>query len=212
MLAVNAQEYMKYMESAAGIIRANQKYITELDAATGDGDHWANLSNGFEKLLEKKEELSGLSLGDCFRQIGMTMMSGVGGSSGVLYGSAYLAAAKELNGADIADLGKLVQCFETMAEAMMQRGQSKPGYKTMIDALYPAVQAGKQAVAAKLPEDEVLSCMEKAAYEGAESTKMMKAVRGRACYQPDKGVGHIDPGAMTMYYQIFALSSYFRSI
>ena len=94
--------------------------------------------------------MSGLSLGDCFRQIGMTMMSGVGGSSGVLYGSAYLAAAKELNGADIADLGKLVQCFETMAEAMMQRGQSKPGYKTMIDALYPAVQAGKQAVAAKL--------------------------------------------------------------
>ena len=30
----------------------------------------------------------------------------------------------------------------------------------------------------------------------------MEAVRGRASYQTDKGVGHLDPGAVTMSYQI----------
>lgn len=50
--------------------------------------------------------------------------------------------------------------------------------------------------------------MKQAALDGAESTKGMEAVRGRATYQADKGVGHLDPGAVTMSYQIEILADY----
>ena len=35
-----------------------------------------------------------------------------------------------------------------------------------------------------------------------DETKNMEATKGRASYREDKGVGHLDPGAVTMYYQI----------
>ena len=33
----------------------------------------------------------------------------------------------------------------------------------------------------------------------------MEAIKGRATYQANKGVGHLDPGAVTMAWQIEAL-------
>ena len=50
--------------------------------------------------------------------------------------------------------------------------------------------------------------MYQAAIDGAESTKNMTAVKGRAYYQADKGIHHIDPGAVTMSYQICILMDY----
>ena len=50
-----------------------------------------------------------------------------------------------------------------------------------------------------------VSVVKKAAADGAENTKNMEAVRGRAAYQANKGVGHLDPGAVTMSYQISVL-------
>jgi dihydroxyacetone kinase-like protein len=38
-----------------------------------------------------------------------------------------------------------------------------------------------------------------------------EAVRGRACYQANKGVGHLDSGAVTMSYQIEVLADYILS-
>ena len=90
----------------------------------------------------------------------------------------------------------------------MDRGNSKPGFKTMIDALYPAVEEYRATLEAGVPEAELLQRVKKAAEDGAENTKNMEAVRGRACYQSDKGIGHLDPGAVTMAYQIEELADF----
>ena len=47
--------------------------------------------------------------------------------------------------------------------------------------------------------------MKRAALDGAEATRDMEAVKGRATYQTNKGVGHLDPGAVTMSWQLEAL-------
>ena len=57
-------------------------------------------------------------------------------------------------------------------------------------------------------DQELCARVEKAAKDGAENTKNMEAVRGRATYQANKGVGHLDPGAITMSYQICTLMDY----
>lgn len=93
---LTSKDYVEYLKLAYEKIHASGDYITELDAATGDGDHWANIDSGFGKLNEISESLAEMTLFEQFKQIGKTMMSVIGGSSGVLYGSAYLAAAKTL--------------------------------------------------------------------------------------------------------------------
>ena len=205
---INAKDYMEYIKKAAQKIDNNSDYITELDAATGDGDHWVNLNMGFEKLVSSSDELEELPIDDCFKKIGMIMMSTIGGSSGILYGGAYLAAAKmipsknEINSEDLCDV------LDAMVQSMIDRGDAKPGYKTMIDALFPAVETYKDCLAKDLSDRETLEAVKQSTIDGAESTKEMKAVRGRARYQTNKGVGHLDPGAVTMSYQISTLADY----
>ncbi|MDR1650041.1 MAG: dihydroxyacetone kinase subunit L [Synergistaceae bacterium] len=206
--ALTAKDYAEYIKLAYEKIHASREYVTELDAATGDGDHWVNINMGFEKLVESLPELEVMSLSDEFRKIGMIMMSVIGGSSGVLYGSAYMEAAKTLKGKETIGSAELCEILNAMLTGIMKRGDGKPGMKTMIDALYPAAERCKQCIADGMDEKETLEKVKQAALDGAESTEEMEAVRGRACYQANKGIGHLDPGAVTMSYQIEALVDY----
>ena len=95
-----------------------------------------------------------------------------------------------------------------MVNDMMTRGKAQPGYKTMIDSLYPAVQAYKACLERGDSDADTMAAVKKAAIDGAEETKKMEAVKGRASYQANKGVGHLDPGAVTMSYQLECLCDY----
>ncbi|MDP3386328.1 MAG: dihydroxyacetone kinase subunit DhaL [Eubacteriales bacterium] len=202
---MSSADYVDYINYAAKIIEKDGEYITALDAATGDGDHWINMDTGLKKLVSMEKELSQLSLQDMMKKIGMTMMSVIGGSAGVLYGGSYIAASKVCAGKDVIDCDLLGEILEAMRLDIMNRNKSEPGFKTMLDALYPAVEAFKSGKDAGLEEKELLALIKQAADEGSKSTAAMEAVRGRACYQADKGVGHIDPGSVTMAYLIGAL-------
>lgn len=208
---LSSKDYTEYIKLAAVKIHENGDYITALDSATGDGDHWSNINMGFEKLVESIPELENLSVFDMFKKIGMIMMSVIGGSSGVLYGSAYIGGAKVLKGKESIDNTEMCNVLEAMLNAIMERGNAKPGFKTMIDTLYPAVETYKDCIEKKLPERDTVALVKQAAIDGAESTKKMEAVRGRACYQANKGVGHLDPGAVTMSYQIETLMDYINT-
>lgn len=208
---LSSRDYADYIKLAAAKIHENGDYVTALDSATGDGDHWSNINMGFEKLVEESDELASMSIFDEFKKIGMIMMSVIGGSSGVLYGSAYIGAAKALKDKEFIDNQAMCDALNAMLEAIMERGKAKPGFKTMIDCLYPAVECYKECIAKDLSEKQTLDLVKKAALNGAMSTAEMEAVRGRACYQANKGVGHLDPGAVTMSYQIETLMDYITS-
>jgi len=205
---ISSKDYMKYIRCVAASLDQKAEYITNLDAATGDGDHWVNLHMGFEKLQENDKTLSCMPISECFINIGMLMTNTIGGSSGILYGGAYIAAGKMMNKLVTMDCDTLIQALEVMVQDMMSRGEARPGDKTMIDALYPAVLAGKDAVSRGVDDCNILVAMKKAAEEGAELTRFMEARRGRACYQSHKGVGYLDPGAITMAMQISCLVDY----
>lgn len=192
--------YVDYLKAVTAKIAAEKDYITELDAATGDGDHWANMNIGFTKLMEIEDQLRALNFSELFKKAALTIMSGVGGSSGILYASAYLKASAVLVGIEAMDAETLLAVLDAELQGIMQRGNGQPGFKTMIDPLYQAVEAMKKA----MPEGDAaaISAMREGARLGMEATRDMEAVRGRACYQANKGVGHLDPGAVTMYYQL----------
>ena len=205
---LRSRDYMEYIKRAYELIHSRGDYITELDSATGDGDHWTNINMGFESLVQQADRLEEMELSEQFREIGRIMMSVIGGSSGILYGSAYIAASKPLEGKEKIEEETLYEVLLSMLDAITARGQAKEGDKTMIDSLAPAVKKYKECLDRK--EDAELLCEEvkKAAEEGAENTKKMEAVRGRASYQADRGLGHLDPGAVTMSYQLVTLMDF----
>ena len=96
---MDSKNYMEYIKLVSKKITESKDYVTEIDAATGDGDHWVNMNMGFTAIANSSEELENLKLSDMFKKIGKNFISVVGGSSGVLYGSAYLEAAKLTAGA-----------------------------------------------------------------------------------------------------------------
>lgn len=208
-MEITAKDYVKILKEIEKKLKEEKDCVTDLDLATGDGDHWSNMDSGFSALVEKSKELEKLDIREMFKEIGMTMMSVIGGSSGVLYGGAYIAAAKATK-EDKKSLNtkELAKVLESMSEDMKRRGRSEEGHKTMIDAIAPAAEEFKKALKEKKDEKEIFERVKKAALEGAEATKDMEAIRGRASYQKKKGVGHLDPGAVTMSYQIEILCDY----
>lgn len=162
-MIITSDDYVAYLNRAAAVIRDSKDYISGLDAATGDGDHWANLNLGFEAIILAGEKLRKLPIDEVFKQIGMLMMSRVGGSSGILYGGAYLAAAKAVAGRESLDAKGLCLALSAMVEDMMSRGKAEPGFKTMIDSLYPAVEAFRLALDAGENDRTVLERVKNAA-------------------------------------------------
>lgn len=200
MRRLTVEGYADYLQNVIGKISAEKEYITGLDSVLGDGDHWANLMVGFNRILEQIDELKKCDFETLFKQIGKIFLNSSGGSSGILYCSAYLSAAPYLKGKDEISVSDLAEILRLEQKGIEARGGAKPGDKTMLDTLAAAAAAAAGGDGGS--EDDLLRRISAGAYEGMSSTKDMEARKGRACYRKDKGVGHIDPGAVTMYYQI----------
>ena len=200
MRRLTVEGYADYLQNVIGKISAEKEYITGLDSVLGDGDHWANLMVGFNRILEQIDELKKCDFETLFKQIGKIFLNSSGGSSGILYCSAYLSAAPYLKGKDEISVSDLAEILRLEQKGIEARGGAKPGDKTMLDTLAAAAAAAAGGDGGS--EDDLLRRISAGAYEGMSSTKEMEARKGRACYRKDKGVGHIDPGAVTMYYQI----------
>jgi dihydroxyacetone kinase-like protein len=170
------------VDAVAGTMIAHADELTGLDQAIGDGDHGLNMKRGFEAVLAEREAIAGKPLPDALKMIGTTLVMKVGGASGPLYGTLFLALAKELPAEPSRD--DFLRATEAAIDAVKARGKSDFGQKTMLDVLKPArdaLAAGRDPVAA--------------AHAAAEATIPMKAVRGRASFLGDRSIGHMDPGA-----------------
>ena len=171
---------------AIEIIRANEAELTKLDQAIGDGDHGINLSRGFGAVAEIADELGAMDFGAALSKAGMTLVMKVGGASGPLYGSALMAMGKATTSVpDSAE--EVADMLDTGIGAIMQRGRSDLGAKTMLDVLGPVRDAARSG--ADIPE------IRRVADDALEATRDMLATKGRAAFLGERSVGHLDPGA-----------------
>jgi phosphoenolpyruvate---glycerone phosphotransferase subunit DhaL len=166
---------------------ANAEELTALDRAIGDGDHGINMRRGFEAVLTDVETLSAKNLGDALKGVGTTLVMKVGGASGPLYGTLFMALGKSLT--DEITCEAVADAFGQAIDAVKLRGKSDIGHKTMLDVLGPvhaAIRGGGDDLSARLRAT---------AHAAAQSTIPMKAVRGRASFLGERSIGHMDPGA-----------------
>lgn len=177
----------------------NKQFLTDLDAAIGDGDHGINLNKGFKAVSEKLETSSIKDLSDIFKLSGMAIVSNVGGASGPLYGTALMKAAPLLAGKSTLTLLDFRDILKAAIGGIKLRGGAEKGDKTMLDALIPAFEEIKSSIENNLSTIETLKNACEAAEAGLEFTKTIEARKGRASYLGDRSIGHQDPGATSSY-------------
>lgn len=194
-MPLTIDETLKLFSSMESIITENRQFLTDLDAAIGDGDHGINMSKGFKAVSEKLHSANLSSWGDIFKITGMALVSTVGGASGPLYGTAFLKAAAVGTGKTELSLSDFKAILEAAINGIKMRGGADKGDKTMLDALMPALEAVNAGIKENLPYLEVLKSAYEAAAQGVEFTKTIAARKGRASYLGDRSIGFQDPGA-----------------
>lgn len=198
-MSISGTQVIQILNKIGEVIDENKAFLTELDAAIGDGDHGLNMSKGFSAVKEKIKDDSGSNIGDILKKTGMAVVSNVGGAAGPLYGTAFMKAAAAVNGKDSVDISDFVRILEEALAGVKMRGKAELGEKTMIDAIEPALEALKTSVTSGLGTIEALEKAKDAALEGVEHTKKIIATKGRASYLGERSIGHQDAGATSSY-------------
>jgi dihydroxyacetone kinase-like protein len=169
--------------------------LTALDSAIGDGDHGHNMKRGFEAVLGSLDAFAEMALPDMLKAVGTKLVSTVGGASGPLYGTLFMALGKALP--EQPNRSQFEAAFAQGLAAVKARGKSDVGQKTLLDVLAPALTAF--AAGADAP------ALSAEANSAAEATAPLRATRGRASFLGERSIGHVDPGARSSALMISAL-------
>ena len=183
------------LKNIIAAIEENAQFLTDLDAAIGDNDHGINMARGFKKVDADLPGLEGKDIGAILKKVGMDLVSTVGGSSGPLYGTAFMKAGAKAAGKNEISLEDFIVMMDEAIGGVQLRGKAVKGEKTMLDARSPAQEAMKAAAVGGADTAAVLQAGVKAAEEGVEYTKTIIATKGRASYLGERSIGHQDPGA-----------------
>lgn len=205
---VDKHTIIEWLTEAESQIKAQSDYLTQLDAAIGDGDHGTNMRRGFDavgKALAGQGDAT--PPGRLLIVAGKTLVATVGGASGPLWGSALRRAGRALGDAETFDGAQLAGALDEAIAGVVELGAAAPGDKTMVDALLPAVEALRSSLEAGESLTAAVDAAAAAAARGAESTVPMQARKGRASYLGERSIGHQDPGATSASIIVAALST-----
>lgn len=201
-MSLQPDTFKSLVKAAAEQVIASAPELTALDQAIGDGDHGANMKRGFEAVLNKLDAIGAQPLDEALKAIGKTLVMTVGGASGPLYGSFFLAAGEALSH-DKTLPENLADVFGSGVSAVSARGRSHAGEKTMLDVLVPVLETLKTEAG----RPDLIERIRVTASESVERTAPMQATKGRASFLGARSIGHIDPGARSSCVMLHAVCS-----
>ena len=192
---IGQHELSQMFRSAAARIRERHGELSVLDSISGDGDHGATMLrvvNQLESAAPSQE------LKTMLHDVGWKILSVDGGASSSLFGTFFLGMAEAPECNSPLDCPALAATFEAGLAAVSKQTRARPGDKTMMDALVPAIESLRAAVHAGKSVVEAMQDAAGAARAGAESTSGLTARFGRAKFLGEKTRGHQDPGAASI--------------
>ena len=204
---MNGDQIFNSINNIQIIIKNHKDEIEKLDQEIGDGDHIFNIMRGLDELLNLKDDLIDKPIDHIFKQLGMKIMTTVGGSSGALFATLLIGMSKKYN-ANLNALNNLAEMFFEGVQSMKKRGKADIGEKTMLDVLIPVSNI---LIELKNEKDfeKVAKNINNIATDGMLSTKDIIATKGRASFLGERAKGHIDPGARSSQLAIEAICNQF---
>ena len=140
-VTLSTADLARFVEIFADRLHDAKDELTELDSAIGDADHGINMDRGFSAVREVLPRLSEGEPGPLFKEVGMKLISTVGGASGPLYGTFFLRLGTALGDAHQVDATLLASGLRAGLGGVIARGKAELDDKTMVDAMTPAVAA-----------------------------------------------------------------------
>jgi dihydroxyacetone kinase-like protein len=202
---MNTRDIIAAVQAVHQALLANELQIESLDRAIGDGDHFINVRRGCEAIAAMRGELAPLAPAQAFQRIGMKLLNTIGGASGPLIGSFFVAMGRALEGVPAPDGRQFARALAAGVDAIRSRGKADLGEKTMLDVLIPVARllgrltdegAGLAPLCERIKQEAEANML---------ATRDMIATKGRAHFLGERALGHIDPGAKTSQVAIFAV-------
>ncbi|PBQ12369.1 Dihydroxyacetone kinase, ATP-binding subunit [Pseudomonas syringae pv. atrofaciens] len=191
-----AQQGTPIVADLVSVIVANREYLSEVDGAIGDGDHGINMAKGFAhcgRTIEGRQ----LSLAEALDELTLSLMEGIGGSMGPLYGSLFIGMADQVRGCEQIDATAFASLLRGGLTSLQDITEAGVGDKCLMDTLIPAVEAFQQAHARGESFSAALDAMKSAASQGRDSTRDLVAKIGRASRLGERSLGVLDAGAVS---------------
>ena len=198
---MNVHTLTEAMKSVSAIMAANKDYLVELDQQNGDGDLGISMAAGFKAVSDylaansqTEEQNVEKDLGRLFMKSSAVFNEAAPSSLGTIFSVGMMGMARVLKGREEADTPSLAAAMEAGIASIMEKAKSRPGEKTVLDALCPGIAALTQHSGAE-PKAAWTEAA-RAAAAGSESTRNMRSVHGRAAYYGDKSIGILDGGSV----------------
>lgn len=186
-------------EIVAALVRtivSNREYLSEIDGAIGDGDHGINMAKGFAMCAEAIKGQP-LTLAQAFDALADSLMEGIGGSMGPLYGSLFMGMADSVRDKPLLDKRAFLAMLQNGLSELQDISSAGVGDKCLMDTLLPAIARFEQAVQQGECFSEALAQMKQAAIAGRDSTRDLVAKIGRASRLGERSRGVLDAGAVS---------------
>jgi dihydroxyacetone kinase phosphoprotein-dependent L subunit len=194
------------VRTIANVSVDNEKAFGDLDAVVGDGDFGYSMARGFELVLQDWDSFDRTDIGTFLKKIAVVITSRIGGTSGPIWGTAFLRAGVTAGDALELEPAQVVAMLRASVEGIKKRGRSDVGDKTLLDALVPAVDTIEEQIGLGHDAATTVRAAAVTARERAEATRSMQAMRGRASYTGERSIGTLDAGAVAVAVMFEALA------
>ena len=193
---LSTNEFIKIILAICDNVEKEKDYLSELDRATGDGDHGVTMSIGWSAVKEKVSTLDDdITFDKICIHIASSFLSAFGASAGTLYATALMRGGAKLKDLTVINSSQLSEFFDAAANGIQDRGKANLGDKTMLDVWLPTAKKIKDISSSTDNIIEILEQGSLTANEKMLSTKDMLSKKGRSSKLGERSRGHIDPGA-----------------
>lgn len=197
---LNRESLAQIITSISTLMTDNRQRLIELDQVNGDGDLGLSMDDGFRALAEYLAGAEETDLGQLLRAGSRVFNEAAPSSLGTILTFGFMGMARTLRGSQETDVVAAAAAVHDGVEAIMVRAESKPGEKTILDALVPGAEALVEGAGAARDDREALRELlvraAQAAGQGSEATREMEAVHGRAAYSAARSIGVLDGGSV----------------
>ncbi|CAI8771138.1 triose/dihydroxyacetone kinase / FAD-AMP lyase (cyclizing) [Bacillus sp. IT-79MI2] len=205
VITLNNMIYL--IDKMSEVIIKNEVPFCELDTHAGDGDFGMSVAKGFKQLKREWSSIldqERLNIGTFLDSCSMVIMEHCGGASGPIWGGAFRAAGKAMEGKMELTVGEFAEMLQAALHGIQSIGErsfgrgAEVGDKTLVDALVPCVNSWSESAAAGVDFKTAFEKGAEAAVKGAEYTKEIVARMGRAGTVGERSLGYPDAGAFAL--------------
>jgi phosphoenolpyruvate---glycerone phosphotransferase subunit DhaL len=207
MNTLNLPQVERALQTLARISRENEKYFCDLDGEMGDADFGKSIWSGFRAVLDEMPSISRTDIGTYLIKVGTVFASHAGGTSGPIWGTAFLKAGLKAKGRTEITMPDLIQMGRAAVLGMMARGNAQAGDKTLLDAIVPALDKIEElGQNDQCDFKSALQAASEVATAAVEGTRNWPAKRGRQSYAGDRTIGTLDPGIVAVAMMLTAVA------